>query len=104
MEDWRSKIISTHFTALHQEVTDAVQKGVGVSNSSTTNNNLGQPHLDVVVIRGDQVLGKRNEKRNIGGKECNVIETLQRIPTESEVEEMGAAEATSAEGRTMMEG
>ena len=64
----------------------------------------GQPLLDVVVIRGDQVLGKRNEKRNIGGKECNVIETLQRIPTESEVEEMGAAEATSAEGRTMMEG
>ena len=71
VEDWRSSIISSHFSALNRQVTEAVlisgngedrrRKRIRLLNSKQEfGANL---LLEVVVMRGDQVLGQRNPKR-----------------------------------------
>ena len=72
-EDWRSKVVSTHFGALNRQVTEAVKISGGggggggvrlLNNKQEFGANL---LLEVVVMRGDQVLGTRNPKRRRGG-------------------------------------
>ena len=72
VEDWRSKITSTHLTALNRQVTEAVLISRGKEGTKLLNNKQefgANLLLEVVVMRGDQVLGNRNEKRKRGGQE-----------------------------------
>ena len=70
VEDWMSKVTSTHFNALNQQVTEAVKISEGGGGAILLNNKQefgANLLLEVVVMRGDQVLGRRNGKRRING-------------------------------------
>ena len=84
--DWRSKITSTHLTALNHQVTEAVLISRGKEGTNLLNNKQefgANLLLEVVVMRGDQVLGTRNEKRKRGGQEeakrRDATGTLQKV-------------------------
>ena len=92
-EDWSSKVTSTHFTALSRQVTEAVQIAEGMEGVRLLNNKQefgANLLLEVVVMRGDQVLGQRNEKRKRGGRTSVVVQEEGAV---------GAPEATGAEER-----
>ena len=77
--DWRSSILSTHTKALNRQVTEAVlisggggerERGGGrpvrlLNSKQEFGANL---MLEVVVMRGGEVLGQRNNKRWRGGQ------------------------------------
>ena len=105
-EDWSSKVTSTHFTALSRQLAEAVQiaegkEGVRLLNSKQEfGANL---LLEVMVMRGDQVLGQRNGKRKRGGHTSAVVQEESGTESISEMVEtvqsdVGAPEATGAEG------
>ena len=68
-EDWQSSILSTHTKALNRQVTEAVlisEKGGGGRTVRLLNSKQefgANLMLEVVVMRGHEVLGKRNTKR-----------------------------------------
>ena len=76
--DWRSSILSTHTKALNRQVTEAVL----ISGGGERERGGGRPvrllnskqefganlMLEVVVMRGGEVLGQRNNKRRRGGQ------------------------------------
>ena len=71
MEDWKSSVVSTHLTALNRQVTEAVHISNGGENKRRREVRLlnskqefgANVLLEVVVMRGDQILGQRNQKR-----------------------------------------
>ena len=71
--DWRSKVVSTHFGALNRQVTEAVKISRGGGERVRLLNNKQEFGanllLEVVVMRGDQILGRRNGKRRRNGAE-----------------------------------
>ena len=68
VEDWRSSVISSHFTALNRQITEAVlisgEGGGGKVRLLNSKHEFGANLLlEVVVMKGEQVLGHRNPKR-----------------------------------------
>mgnify|MGYP003328639593 CR=1 FL=1 len=88
-EDWQSSILSTLTKALNRQITEAVlisEKGGGGRTVRLLNSKqeFGANHmLEVVVMRGNEVLGKRNTKRK---------QEEQARGEEVEEEERGPAE------------
>lgn len=90
VEDWRSAISSTHTKALNRQVTEAVmikrrKKGVKLLNSK---HEFGANLLmEIVIMRGDHILGMRKLKRK--------RYTCERVlPKEEVVEAKEAAPGT----------
>ena len=98
--DWRSKVISTHFGALNRQVTEAVMIANGGGEGVRLLNNKQEFGanllLEVVVMRGDEVLGRRNPKRRRGGGGCTTV--LVQDGEEQMDGAVGAVEATTVEG------
>ena len=70
MEDWKSSITSSHRTALGRQVTEAMSIAKGHSNVVLLNSKheFGANSInEIIVMRGGQILGNRNQKRRRGG-------------------------------------
>ena len=95
-EDWCSKVTSSHMKALNRQVTEAVRiawknKEVDLLNSK---HEFGANLLmEVVIMRGDHVLGARKPKRK-----RNLVEELPHVGREEEDKDRGGGSATTTGG------
>ena len=112
VEDWRSKVTSTHFNALSRQVTEAVTISEGGGGAILLNNKQefgANLLLEVVVMRGDQVLGRRNGKRGRNGAKkeeepCTSTLVQSGGGEDSDGGEGGGVFVNGATERTVVEG
>ena len=78
-KDWKSTITSTHKKALERQVTEAVTIAKGMKNVVLLNSKheFGANLLnEVLVMRGGQILGKRNNKRRRNSDKAPKLTTV----------------------------
>ena len=95
--DWRSSIISSHTKTLNRQVTEAVlisERGGGKERGGRTVRLLNSKLefganliLEVVVMRGEEVLGQRNNKRRRGFQQAGGGGRENNARTEEDREE-----------------